>query len=193
MQGQLDFFKTNLLNDVKSSEGLIMSIPIYVVIFIAVTVIIWWLLKYTKYGRRIYAVGANSNAAYLSGIDVKNIKLSTYMLNGLLVGGAAILLLARVNVGIITLGQGLEIDTIAAVVIGGVAMSGGKGNIWGTFLGAVLLGTIANAMNILRLQSEWQFVAKGVIIIVAVYAGAISAQLSARNDLRRKHSLSEES
>jgi ribose/xylose/arabinose/galactoside ABC-type transport system permease subunit len=123
-------------------------------------------------------VGSNRNAAYLAGIGVKNIVLSTYTLNGLLVSIAAIMLLARVNTAIITIGQNLEIDVIAATVVGGVALSGGKGNIWGTFIGAILLGTIANAMNILRLQSEWQFVVKGIIIIAAISAGAIVAARS---------------
>jgi ribose/xylose/arabinose/galactoside ABC-type transport system permease subunit len=170
-QGRFAPLKTNLIGGIKTS-GLTLSIPIYVVVFLVITIIIWWLMKYTKYGRRVYAVGANRNAAYLAGIGVRNVVMSTYALNGLLVGIAAICLLSRVNTAIITVGQNLEIDVIAATVVGGVAMSGGKGNIWGTFIGAILLGSIANAMNILRLQSEWQFVAKGIIIIAAVTAGA---------------------
>ncbi len=128
MQGQLDFFKTNLIEGAKAPDGLNMTLPIYVVIFLAIAVIVWWILKYTKYGqygRRIYAVGANPSAAYLAGINVKNIKLSSYIINGLLVGLASILLLARVGTGIITNGAYMEIDVIATVVIGGVAMSGG--------------------------------------------------------------------
>ncbi|MCE5330102.1 ABC transporter permease [bacterium] len=172
-KGALAGLKANLIQGAKDPSGLSMSIPIYVIVFLAITVVIWWLMKYTKYGRRVYAVGANRNAAYLAGIGVQNIVMSTYALNGLIVGIAAIMLLARVNTAIITVGQNLEIDVIAATVVGGVALSGGKGNIWGSFIGAILLGSIANAMNILRLQSEWQFVAKGVIIIAAVTAGAI--------------------
>ena len=173
IQGALEGMKTSLLNGAKDPiSGLIMSIPIYVIIFIAITIFMWWLLKYTKYGRRIYAVGANKSAAYLSGIPVKNMVLSTYALNGLLTTIAGIILLARVNTAIITNGQNQEINVIAATVVGGVALSGGKGNIWGTFFGAILLGSIANGMNILRLQSEWQFVASGIIIIAAVSAGA---------------------
>lgn len=177
-QGILDPLKANLIEGARSPSGLNLNFPIYVVVFLTVTVIMWWLLKYTKYGRRVYAVGANREAAYLAGIGVKNVMMSTYALNGFLVSIAAFMLLARVNTAIITIGQNLEIDVIAATVVGGVALSGGKGNIWGTFIGAILLGTIANAMNILRLQSEWQYVAKGVIIIAAVSAGAI---VQARN------------
>jgi ribose/xylose/arabinose/galactoside ABC-type transport system permease subunit len=169
-----DVLKTNLIAGAKDPvTGLSLSLPIYIIVFLVITVVIWWIMKYTKYGRRVYAVGANREAAYLSGIDVRNIIMSTYALNGLLVAIAAIMLLSRVNTAIITVGQNLEIDVIAATVVGGVALSGGKGNIWGTFIGAILLGSIANAMNILRLQSEWQFVAKGVIIVIAVTGGAI--------------------
>jgi len=172
-EGRFSVLKGNLIAGTKDPvTGLSLNLPIYVLIFLAITIIIWWLMKYTKYGRRVYAVGANRNAAYLAGIDVKNIVLSTYALNGLIVGIAAIMLLSRVNTAIITVGQNLEIDVIAAVVVGGTALAGGKGNIWGTFVGAILLGAIANGMNILRIQSEWQFVAKGVILIVAVTAGA---------------------
>ena len=185
-QGALAGLKTNLIEGAKGPSGLNLTFPIYVVVFIVITIAIWWLMKYTKYGRRVYAVGANRNAAYLAGIGVQNVVMSTYALNGFLVAIAAIMLLARVNTAIITVGQNLEIDVIAATVVGGVAMSGGKGNILGTFVGAILLGSIANAMNILRLQSEWQFVAKGVIIIVAVTAGAIVQARQARAQLMRQ-------
>jgi ribose/xylose/arabinose/galactoside ABC-type transport system permease subunit len=178
--GQINFIKVNLLEGVKDPvSGLSIMLPPFVLVFFAIVVIAWALLKFTKYGRRLYAVGSNPNAAYLAGINVKNIKLSVYMINGLLVGIGAVMLLARVNTGIISLGEGMEIDAIAMAVIGGTAMSGGKGNIWGTFFGVILLGSIGNAMNMLKLQSEWQFVAKGVIIIIAVAAGAMSANVMA--------------
>ncbi|WP_258106736.1 ABC transporter permease [Christensenella minuta] len=186
MSGQLEGFKTNLIEGAKAPDGLSMTLPIYVVIFIVIAVIVWWVLKYTKYGRRIYAVGANPSAAYLAGINVKNIKLSSYVINGLLVGLASVLLLSRVGTAIITMGERMEIDVIAAVVIGGVAMSGGKGNAMGTFLGVILLGAITNGMTVLKLQSEWQFVAKGAIIIAAVAAGAISSKIAARGEVRQQ-------
>lgn len=179
LNGQLDFFKLNLIEGIKDpTSGLRLSIPIYVILFIAIVAACWALLKYTRFGRRIYAVGCNPQAAYLSGVNVKRMKLTVYLINGLLVGFGAVLLLARVNVGIITLGQGLEIDAIAMAVIGGAAMSGGKGNMWGTFIGILLLGSIGNAMNMLRLPSEWQFVAKGLIIMMSVSAAAISKAFS---------------
>jgi ribose/xylose/arabinose/galactoside ABC-type transport system permease subunit len=179
LKGQLDVFKTNLISGAKDPiTTLNLIIPIYVVIFLLLIVAFWLIMKYSKFGRRIYAVGCNSQAAYLSGVNVKNIKLLVYLVNGALVGIGAVLLLARINVGIITLGQNLEIDVIAMVIIGGTAMAGGKGNIWGTFIGVLLLGSISNAMNILRMPSAWQFVAKGVIIIASVTLAATSGGAS---------------
>ena len=179
MHGELNFFKINLIEGAKDpATGLNLVIPPYVIIFFVVIILGWLLLTFTKYGRRIYAVGSNESAAYLAGVNVRNIKLSAYAINGFLVGIGAIMMLARINVGIITLGQGLEIDTIAMAVIGGTALSGGKGNIWGTFFGVLLLGSIGNAMNMLRLPPEVQYIAKGIIIILAVSLGSVYANLS---------------
>ena len=190
MQGELNFLTTNLVEGARDPvTGLILRIPPYVVAFFVIALIGGLLLTYTKYGRRIYAVGTNPRAAFLAGIDVRNIRLSVYMVQGLLVGIGATMLLARINTGIITLGQGLEIDTIAMVVIGGTALSGGKGNIVGTLIGVLFLGSIANAMNMLRLPSEVQFLVKGLVVIVAVTAGDISSQLSDYRALRREQAM----
>jgi ribose/xylose/arabinose/galactoside ABC-type transport system permease subunit len=190
MQGELSFLTTNLVEGARDPvTGLILRIPPYVVAFFVIALIGGLLLTYTKYGRRIYAVGTNPRAAFLAGIDVRNIRLSVYMIQGLLVGIGATMLLARINTGIITLGQGLEIDTIAMVVIGGTALSGGKGNIVGTLIGVLFLGSIANAMNMLRLPSEVQFLVKGLVVIVAVTAGDISSQVSDFRALRREQAM----
>ena len=186
MKGELNFLTTNLVEGARDPvTGLILRVPPYVVAFFAIALIGGLLLTYTKYGRRIYAVGTNPRAAFLAGIDVRNMRLSVYMIQGLLVGIGATMLLARINTGIITLGQGLEIDTIAMVVIGGTALSGGKGNIVGTLIGVFFLGSIANAMNLLRLPSEVQFLAKGLVVIIAVSAGDVSSQISDFRGLRR--------
>ena len=182
---ELDFVKGNIFETV-TKGGTKIQLPAYIIIFIIIVIVVWLILKYTKYGRRVYAVGANPSAAYLAGINVKGLKLSTYIINGLLVGIASIVLLGRVGTAIITNGQGLEINVIACVVIGGVAMSGGKGNGMGTFLGILLLGAITNAMNVLGLRSEWQYVVKGVIIIAAVAIGALGGKIAARNTLARQ-------
>ncbi len=187
MKGELNFLTTNLVEGARDPvTGLILRIPPYVLAFFVIALIGGLLLTYTKYGRRIYAVGTNPRAAFLAGIDVSNVRLSVYMIQGLLVGIGATMLLARINTGIITLGQGLEIDTIAMVVIGGTALSGGRGNIVGTLIGVLFLGSIANAMNLLRLPSEVQFLAKGLVVIVAVTAGDVSSRISEFRALKRE-------
>jgi ribose/xylose/arabinose/galactoside ABC-type transport system permease subunit len=179
MTGELDFLKANLIQGAKDPiSHLNLIVPPYVLIFFVIAFLASLLLNYTKYGRRIYAVGTNPNAAYLAGINVQNMRLSVYIIMGFLVGIGGVLLLARVNTGVITLGQGLEIDSIAMVVIGGTALKGGKGNIVGTLIGIFFLGSIGNAMNMLRLPSEVQFVAKGLVVIIAVSAGDVSARIS---------------
>ncbi|MBV9274935.1 MAG: ABC transporter permease [Verrucomicrobia bacterium] len=179
MKGELNFLKTNLIQGAKDPfNHLNLIIPPYVLIFFLIALLGGLLLSYTKYGRRVYAVGTNPEAAYLAGINVQNMKLSVYVIMGFLVGIGAVMLLARVNTGIITLGQGLEIDAIAMVVIGGTALKGGKGNIVGTLIGIFFLGSIGNAMNMLRLPSEVQFVAKGLVVIIAVSAGDVSTRIS---------------
>jgi ribose/xylose/arabinose/galactoside ABC-type transport system permease subunit len=194
LNGELNFLKANLIQGAKDpATGLNLIIPPYVVIFFAIVIIAGFVLKYTKYGRRIYAVGTNPQAAYLAGINVKNMKLSAYVIMGFLVGIGSVMLLSRINTGIVTLGQNLEIDTIAMVVIGGTAMRGGKGNILGTLIGVFFLGSIGNAMNMLRLPSEVQFVAKGLVVIIAVSAGDISAKVSEYASRRRDQSRERES
>ena len=187
MKGELNFLTTNLIEGARDPvTGLILRVPPYVVAFFVIALIGGLVLTYTKYGRRIYAVGTNPRAAFLAGIGVSNMRLSVYTIQGLLVGIGATMLLARINTGIITLGQGLEIDTIAMVVIGGTALSGGKGNIVGTLIGVLFLGSIANAMNMLRLPSEVQFLVKGLVVIIAVTAGDVSSQISEFRALKRE-------
>lgn len=186
MKGELSFLTANLIGGFKDPvTGLDLRMPPYVLLFFAIALIGGLTLKFTKFGRRIYAVGTNQRAAFLSGIDVKNMRLAVYVIQGLLVGIGATMLLARINTGIITLGQNLEIDTIAMVVIGGTALSGGRGNIVGTLIGVLFLGSIANAMNMLRLPSEVQFLAKGLVIVIAVSAGDVSSRISEFRALKR--------
>lgn len=190
LNGELDFFKANLIEGAKDpATGLNLIIPPYAVVFFLIVLLAGLLLTYTKYGRRIYAVGTNPYAAYLAGINVKNMRLSVYVIMGFLVGIGAVMLLSRVNTGIITLGQGLEIDTIAMVVIGGTALRGGKGNIVGTLIGVFFMGSIGNAMNMLRLPSEVQFVAKGLVVIIAVSAGDVSSRVSEIMTRRKEQAL----
>lgn len=178
LNGELDFVKKNLIQGAKDPvTGLNLLLPPYVLAFFAILLIGGLVLRFTKFGRHVYAVGTNPHAAYLAGINVKNTRLLVYVIMGVLVGMGAIMLLSRINTGIVTLGQGLEIDTIAMVVIGGTALRGGKGSMLGTLIGIFFLGSIGNAMNMLRLPSEVQFVAKGLIVIIAVSASDVSSRI----------------
>lgn len=146
-----------------------------VVLMLGLTAAIWLVFRYTKYGRHVYAVGDNENAAFLAGINVKNFKLTVYGLNGFFVAIASLALASRLGTGNPLMGQGREIEVIAAVVVGGTALSGGKGNIWGTLIGAMMLGIIANALNILGVSPHWQFVMRGVLIVGAVSIGYLTS------------------
>jgi ribose/xylose/arabinose/galactoside ABC-type transport system permease subunit len=154
-------------------SGFRLGLPVFLLILL--TIIMWLVLKYTKFGRRVYAVGGNENAAYLAGINVKNFKLLLYAINGLFVAIATLALLSRTGVGGPLMGSGKEIDVIAAVVVGGTALSGGKGNLWGTFIGVLLLGCISNALNILGVSPYWQYLMRGGLIIVAVLLSYLSS------------------
>ena len=125
-------------------------------------------LKYTKFGRSIYAIGGNIEAARLSGMPVSRNKVLIHTISGLTAGIAGVVLASRVFSGQPGAGNGLELDAIAACVIGGTSTSGGKGRLWGTFLGALIMGIIANGMNLLNISTNWQLIMQGTIIIVAV-------------------------
>jgi ribose/xylose/arabinose/galactoside ABC-type transport system permease subunit len=150
-----------------------------VIVLVILEIVMWLVLKYTKFGRSVYAVGGNENAAYLAGINIRKFKLLVYGLNGIFVAIATMVLLSRLGTGNPLIGDGKEIDVIAAVVVGGTALSGGKGSVWGTLIGVLLLGCISNALNILGVNPYWQYVMTGAIIILAVLLSYFSSLSSA--------------
>lgn len=144
------------------------TIPHLVIYFIIVTLISAFVITRTVFGRRVYAIGGNETAAKVSGINVNNIKIAVYTLSGFLAGMAGLLLASRLISGNPTSGQGYELDAIAAVIIGGVSMSGGAGKWYGTVIGALLIAVIGNGLDILNVSSHFQLIIKGSIIIIAV-------------------------
>lgn len=154
-------------------------IPLIFLITVVGYVAMHCLLKYTLVGRHVYAIGDNRDAAYRAGIKVKKNLVIFFAINGLLCGVAAWLLLARVGGGLPTTGQGLALQGIGAVVIGGAPITGGKGSVVGTFCGVLLLGTIANALNVLNVSPYYQQIAVGSLIIVAVAFTALRLRLGA--------------
>lgn len=127
-----------------------------------------FILKWTRTGREVYAIGTNENAAYISGINVKWSKLKFFAISGVLTGVACIVLLSRLSCAQSTTGSGMELEAIGAVVIGGSSVNGGKGNVVGTFFGVILLSMISNAINMLQISAYYQDVVYGLIIIVAL-------------------------
>lgn len=144
------------------------TIPYLVVYFIVVILIAIFFLNKSLFGRRVYAVGGNEVSAKVSGINVNRIKLGVYALSGILSGFAGVVLASRTVSGSPTAGQSYELDAIAAVIIGGVSMSGGSGKWYGTVIGALLIAVIGNGLDILNVSSHYQLVIKGLIIILAV-------------------------
>ena len=155
------------------------GIPLYsTLILIAVFLLGWYILRYTRIGRFTYAVGGNENCAKLSGINLKKVKCFVYMFSGLCCGVAALLLSSRLDSAVPTNADGQEMDAIAAVVIGGTSMSGGEGSMFGTLIGILIIGIIANGLNLLGVAQGPQKMVKGLIIVIAVIIDVIRRKAS---------------
>ena len=149
--------------------GYIANIPVPVIIMAVVFIISILIVNRTKMGRYIYAVGGNVQAAKFSGIKVEKVKFFVYTYTGLLAGLAGIILASRMYSGQPTAGEGAEMDAIAAVVVGGTSMAGGSGKLGGTLIGALIIGILNNGLNLMNVNSFWQTVVKGVVILLAVF------------------------
>lgn len=161
-------------------QGYLGPIPVSVIIFAGVAALGFFVLKHTGFGRSVYAVGGNPESAWLSGIDVKRTVLLAYAISGLLAGLAAVITLSRsLTASMVTL-SGLELDTIAAVVIGGVSLSGGRGSIMGVVIGVIILGVINNGMNIIGVGPALQDLIKGAIILAAVTMDVVRRRSNGR-------------
>ncbi len=148
--------------------GYVLGIPIPALIFVVTVIIAWYILNHTRLGRYTYAIGGNEETVKLSGVNVKFYKTMVYVIVGVASGLSALILTSRLNSAEAIAGQGYELDVIAAVVIGGTSLSGGRGSIIGTLIGALLIGVINNGMNLLGISPYFQQVVKGALIIGAV-------------------------
>ena len=146
------------------------ALPAGPIIFFSVAAVAYFVLTYTTLGRRVYAVGGNPVSAYLSGINAKNTYLAVFAISGLCAGLAGMLMTSRGMAGSIEALRGLELDSIASVVIGGVSLFGGRGNMIGVVLGALLIGVVNNAMSVMHMPHAGRYIVKGAIIIGAVAA-----------------------
>lgn len=159
------------------------GVPVSAIIMLLSIVLMYIVMGKTKYGRYIIATGGNSEAARVSGVNVKRIRISTYVVAGIFVSLGAMILTGRVATALPNTADGMEMDAIAAVVIGGTPMSGGKANVLGTLFGCMVMGFISNALNLMSVSPFWQYVAKGLIIVIAMI---LDAQTEAFLNRRRQ-------
>ena len=149
--------------------GYVGSVPTPVILMVVIFVIAALMINRTQLGRHIYAVGGNVQAARFSGINVQKVKFIVYTYTGLMAGIAGVVIASRLYSGQPTAGDGAEMDAIASVVVGGTSMSGGSGRIGGTLIGVLIIGVLNNGLNLLGVDSNFQYVVKGLVILLAVY------------------------
>ena len=160
--------------------GYVLGIPtpvwtMFIVFFLCVL-----FLNRTRIGRHIYAVGGNRTAAKFSGISTAKVKFTVFAISGTLAGLAGVTIASRLYSGTCTSGNAAEMDAIAAVVIGGTSMSGGSGKLGGTLIGALIIGILNNGLNLMGVNSDWQYIIKGIVILGAVYVDYLRTQKKAK-------------
>jgi ribose transport system permease protein len=166
-------------------NGRVLGVPSPTILFILVTAVAAVIMRWSIFGRQQYAIGGNREAARLSGLPVRRNLVIAYAISGFLAGLAGLLLAAQLSGGSSLVGQGYELDAIAAAVVGGAALFGGKGNPISAVLGALLIGTIGNIMNLRNVEAEGQLIIQGLLVLLAVYltsgggAGDIGRRLKA--------------
>lgn len=149
-------------------QGTLLGIPFPIYITLILAIITAFVMNKTVFGRYVYAIGGNERSAVVAGIQVKKVKISVYMVSGFLAAFTAIIYTSRLSSGVPSLGNGFEMDAITAAVIGGASLAGGQGHIWGTMIGAVIIGILNNALNLLNINSYFQDIVKGVVVLLAV-------------------------
>lgn len=156
------------------------QVPVPILVTIAVVIFFTWLMSQTRFGLHVYAIGGNEETARLAGVSVNRVKLITYGLSGMLAALAGMLLTARLFSAQPQLAVGLELEAIAAAVLGGVSLFGGVGNVLGAVGGGLLVGVLTNGMNLLRVPSYQQQMTRGVVLVVAVAVDVLSKRLERR-------------
>ncbi|WP_416334689.1 ABC transporter permease subunit [Anaerococcus sp. DFU013_CI05] len=149
-------------------KGQFLGIPFQVILFSLAFLILWTILNKTALGRKIYAVGGNEKASFISGINIDKVKISVYVISSLMAVLSGLVLTSRLNSAQPTAGSAYEMDAIAAVVLGGTSMTGGSGSLTGTLIGILILGVLNNGLNLLGVSSFYQQIVKGIVILIAV-------------------------
>jgi ribose transport system permease protein len=154
-------------------SGRMLGIPVSVYIMAAVYILVHVMLTYTAHGKRVYAVGGNPEASYISGIDVKNVRFWGLVISGATAGIAGLIFVSQVGATVPTAGQAGLMDVVTAVILGGISLSGGKGRIVGTLIGVLILAVLQNGMVLLSVQSYYQLIVKGCVILLAVFVDTL--------------------
>lgn len=149
-------------------KGQFFGIPFQVILFILAFLCLWIILNKTSLGRKIYAVGGNEKASFISGINIDKVKIWVYVISSLMAVLSGLVLTSRLNSAQPTAGAAYEMDAIAAVVLGGTSMTGGSGSLTGTLIGILILGVLNNGLNLLGVSSFYQQIVKGIVILIAV-------------------------
>ncbi len=150
------------------------GVPIPVLILLGLAVIVAFMTTKTRFGRSIYAIGCNQEASDLAGINTRKIIFFVYIIEGIMCGISGIILTARLNAGASSAGQNAEMDAIAACVIGGASLSGGMGSVVGAVIGALIMTSLDNGMSLLNTENFWQYIVKGLILVIAVYVDILT-------------------
>lgn len=162
-QGLSDSFLFQFLG-----QGYVVGIPFPVILMFLVFIILYVVLHKTAFGKSVYALGGNEKAAYISGVKLNKVKIIIYTISGIMASVSGLIITSRLSSAQPTAGTSYEMDAIAAVVLGGTSLSGGKGRILGTLIGALIIGVLNNGLNIIGVSAFWQQVVKGVVILIAV-------------------------
>lgn len=160
--------------------GYVGPVPTPVILMLIIFLLAVILVNRTHFGRHIYAVGGNAQAASFSGINVQKVKFLVYTFTGVMAGIAGVVIASRLYSGQPRSGEGAEMDAIAAVVVGGTSMSGGSGRLGGTLIGVLIIGVLNNGLNLMGVDSNWQYIVKGFVILLAVYVDFIRNRKAGR-------------
>lgn len=149
-------------------QGYVLGIPFPVILMFLVFILLYLLLHQTAFGKSVYAIGGNEKAAYISGVKLNKAKVIIYTISGMMAAISGLIITSRLSSAQPTAGASYEMDAIAAVVLGGTSLSGGKGRLLGTLIGALIIGVLNNGLNIIGVSAFWQQVVKGIVILIAV-------------------------
>jgi ribose transport system permease protein len=167
-------------------QGYVLGIPFQVIVMIILFLLTAWILRQTTFGRSIYAIGGNAQASRLAGMPVRRVQMSVYVLSGLSAALGGVFLASQLSAGAPAAATGIELSVIAAVILGGSSLSGGKGSIWGTLLGVLILGTLNNGLTLLNVSSYYQDVARGLVLLLAVGIDQLRLRLIVPNRAQKE-------